>query len=50
MRRRRRRGLVNFVTDRQTNTVQYENREHLPGAPRWPHPLGAEVLGSIMTI
>ena len=41
--RRRRRGLVNFVTDIhpdiQTNTVQSENREHpqpTRGAPRWP--------------
>ena len=27
--------------DRQTDTVQYENREHPPGTPRRPRPSGA---------
>ena len=33
--------------DIHTDTVQYENREHPPGAPCWPRPLGAQGLGSI---
>ena len=51
--RRRRRKLVNFVTyiqtDKQTDTVQFENREHPQLVLRAAAPLRHEGLGSIST-